>query len=67
MNKIVLTEDRKRDPHCRTCGCPKSLHSFTCCSGGRCMCPGLVLSDDDYDELERLEEADETNKLRSSC
>ena len=49
-------ETGRNDLRCLCCGCPKSLHSWTACSGGRCMCPGLVLDPDE--ELEAMEPID---------
>lgn len=45
----------KSKVHCRVCGCPKSLHNVFSgkCTGGHCMCPGLVTNDEDEDLDER--------------
>ena len=39
--------------HCKLCGCPESLHNILSgkCTGGRCMCPGLITDDEDYEDF----------------
>ena len=41
----------KNGVHCRVYGCPKSLHNVFSgkCTGGHCMCPGLVTNDENED------------------
>jgi hypothetical protein len=38
------------EAHCKVCGCLESLHNVFSgkCTGGQCMCPGLITDDEDY-------------------
>ena len=56
---LEMTTDRPIDDpstsevDCKVCGCPESLHNVFSgmCSGGRCMCPGLITDEEEYEEF----------------